>query len=123
MHSEEDIPEWNCPLDRIVKIETTREEYVSSKTDWIEYFDEIVGVTKYDSPSQSITIEVNEKRIDYIRTKPLHHTMKYREEDGRHLIEINVIPNHELESLILSFGNDLKVIEPQSFFERIESRR
>ena len=49
----------------------------------------------------------------YIKTKPLHPTQKFRK-INEHLyeVEINVIPNLELNSLLLSFGKHLIVKEP-----------
>jgi hypothetical protein len=37
-------------------------------------------------------------------------------------IVIKVIPNYELESLILSYGENLQVLEPLSFVEKIKIR-
>lgn len=42
--------------------------------------------------------------------KPIHHTQKT---DGlNHTITIEVIPNKELEAIILGFGRDVEVLEP-----------
>lgn len=37
------------------------------------------------------------------------------------IVEISVIPNNELEALVLSFGKDIEVISPTSFRERIQN--
>ena len=37
------------------------------------------------------------------------------------IVEINVIPNNELEALILSFGKDIEVLSPASYREQIQS--
>ena len=37
------------------------------------------------------------------------------------IIEISVIPNNELEALILSFGKDVEVLSPASYREQIQN--
>ena len=39
-----------------------------------------------------------------------------------HRVTIKVIPNYELESLLLSYGENLQVLEPVSFVEKMKSR-
>tara|TARA_B100000508_G_C11330884_1_gene214250 strand:+ start:414 stop:617 length:204 start_codon:yes stop_codon:yes gene_type:complete len=43
-------------------------------------------------------------------------------EGDKLIVEIRVIPNYELESLILSFGEKVKVIEPNFLVQKIEMR-
>jgi predicted DNA-binding transcriptional regulator YafY len=38
------------------------------------------------------------------------------------LFSIEVIPNYELEKNILSFGEELEVIEPKSFRDKLQDR-
>lgn len=37
------------------------------------------------------------------------------------IIQLKVIPNPELESVILSFGGDAKVLQPESLKEKINA--
>jgi len=56
-------------------------------------------------------------------TKPLHGSQKKISNDSNGFrFSIEVIPNHELEKLILSFGEGLKVLEPQFFRDKIKER-
>ena len=54
-------------------------------------------------------------------TKPLHLSQKPPKyyEDGTVEIRIKVIPNNELERLILSYGSGIEVLEPIELRERI----
>ena len=38
------------------------------------------------------------------------------------IIQINVIPNKELEALILQYGNDVEVLSPESLRTRIKEK-
>ena len=59
----------------------------------------------------------------YIHTKPIHASQKANFLDsGELLVSIKVIPNYELEMLLLAFGEKVQVIKPQSLREQIKNR-
>ena len=99
-------------LDRIEDIKEIRKEFIPNTTISLdEYFKDFVGVTKEDGPKEIIQLQFAKKRFDYIQTKPLHYSQKIIDYSNK-IIEINVIPNKELRSMILSFGNDVEVLSP-----------
>lgn len=110
-------------LDRIEGFEEIALPYKESDVDFSEYFDDVIGVTVSDVDAEDIVIKVTGKRFNYIRTKPLHLSQRIIEEaEGYAIISINVKENKELESLILSFGDDMEVITPASFRDRIAEK-
>ncbi|UKK61701.1 WYL domain-containing protein [Prevotella communis] len=110
-------------LDRVEGFEEIALPYKESNVDFSEYFDDVIGVTVPDVDAEDIVIKVTGKRFNYIRTKPLHLSQRIIEEaEGYAIISINVRVNKELESLILSFGDDMKVIAPASFRDRIAEK-
>ena len=110
-------------LDRIDSFEEVAIPYKEAEVDFSEYFDDIIGVTVPDGDAEDIVIKVTGKRFNYIRTKPLHLSQRIIEEaEGYAIISINVKVNNELESLILSFGDDMEVMAPTSFRERIAGK-
>lgn len=112
----------NLALDRIISIKETNKEFEQSHIDFEEYFEDIVGVTFPDAPIETIKIKISESLVAYIKTKPLHPSQVYQFEDNVHRVIIKVIPNYELESLLLSYGESLQVLEPASFVEKMKSR-
>ena len=114
----------NYPLDRIKKIEETDRKFKDVDIDWVDYFDDIIGVTKPpDEETHTILLKFSENRINYVLTKPLHGSQKPDRSDEMGLtIKIEVIPNPELYQLILSFGEDVEVIEPKHLREEIKNR-
>lgn len=99
---------FNLPLDRIRSFE---EHYIpfdeDSRIKPAEYFKDIVGVTRLDKPVEAIRLKFKKPRANYVLTKPIHTSQKVIEEGKTDItIEIRVIPNKELESIILSFGED-----------------
>lgn len=110
-------------LDRIEGFEEIALPYKEAEVDFSEYFDDVVGVTVPDVEAEDIVIKVTGKRFNYIRTKPLHLSQRIIEESEVYaIISINVKVNKELESLILSFGDDMEVIAPASFRDRIAEK-
>ena len=110
-------------LDRIDSYEEVALPYKDSDVDFSEYFDDVIGVTVPDVDAEDIVIKVTGKRFNYIRTKPLHLSQRIIEEaEGYAVISINVKVNKELESLILSFGEDVEVMAPSSFRDRIAEK-
>ena len=110
-------------LDRIDSFEEVALPYKEAEINFSEYFDDVIGVTVPDVDAEDIVIKVTGKRFNYIRTKPLHLSQRIVEEaEDYAIISINVKVNKELESLILSFGEDIEVMAPASFRDRIAEK-
>lgn len=112
-------------LDRICGLQ------VNTKVDYIEnsdfsaktYYKDVVGVTVKNENIQDIHIFVDNNNAPYVITKPLHHSQKVlkRTSDGIE-IQIKVIPNFELERLILGFGESMQVIAPDRLKKRMQRK-
>lgn len=114
----------NLALDRLISITVTDKLYVATEIDFNEYFDDVIGVSiPAESEVTKIIMKASHELAPYILTKPLHGSQKKIGNDTQGFtFSIAVIPNYELEKLILSFGEGLKVVEPLFFKERIKKR-
>lgn len=108
----------NIPLDRITGIYNIGIPYKYTDINFEEYFDDVIGVTINEAEIETIVLKFTPERYPYVFSKPLHVSSKYIDPEN-HLVEIKVIPNKELESLIFSFGNQVEVLSPQWFREKI----
>ena len=118
-------PQWNLALDRINgELEKTKNKYIEDTTDWEEFFDDMIGVSKGKGECpEEVKLLFNKEQAPYIQTKPLHGTQKSKVlEDGSLEIRINVIINYELEMRILSYGEKVKVLEPNALITIISNR-
>jgi predicted DNA-binding transcriptional regulator YafY len=109
---------YNLPLDRIKNIKPDSTKFKkNSETNFKEYFEDIVGVSlQANNKPIKIKMQLNNEIAPYILTKPLHGSQKKIESNDKGLIiQIEVIPNHELKQLILSYGDGLEVISPNYF--------
>ncbi|MBE6244292.1 MAG: WYL domain-containing protein [Bacteroidales bacterium] len=118
--NEEQHTIYNVPLDRIWDIEQIHKEYIPSDIDFESYLDDVVGVSVSPAEKENIRLQFSSHRFPYVLTKALHQSQRIVDFDNR-IIEISVIPNNELEALILSFGRDVEVISPASYREQIQS--
>ncbi|MBN2819313.1 MAG: WYL domain-containing protein, partial [Bacteroidales bacterium] len=85
---------------------------------------DIIGVTKpIDGVTEEIKLIFSKEQADYIHTKPIHASQKARFIDtGELLVTIKVIPNYELEMLLLAFGEKVKVIAPDVLVCKMKDR-
>ena len=68
-------------------------------------------------------LHFNQLTGKYMENKPIHETQKHKWLNEETLeIKIKVIPNYELERLILSYGDSVKVMEPKDLRQRIKNR-
>lgn len=120
-----DNSQWNLALDRINgDIEQTNFKFKKDTTSWIDFFEDMIGVSKgQDELSEEVKLVFNREQAPYIKTKPFHSTQKMKVlEDDSLEIRINVIINYELETKILSFGEKVKVITPDRLVVKIKER-
>ena len=113
-------------LDRIETLGKTSAKFIpNTEIDFSHYFDNIVGVSvKSDEVPQTVKIWVDKEQLPYTLSKPLHksQTVIEEKEDGGAIVAIKVIPNFELEQLLLSFGERFEVLAPSSLRDKIADR-
>ena len=104
----------NFTLDRIEAVSHMLGEYKPKPAglDFDEYFDDVVGVTIPKGKVEHIVMRVAPDCYPYIKNKPLHASQHNYDKEFR--VSIDVIPNNELIALLLSFGSQLEVLEPQN---------
>lgn len=112
-------------LDRILDLTPHHVSYIENHNfDFKDYFDDIIGVSLIEGETlQKIMLRFNAKAAPYVESKPLHGSQKIiSRSQGDLVISIEVIPNYELESVILSYGERVSVLEPESFKKKIADR-
>ncbi|MFN4197827.1 MAG: helix-turn-helix transcriptional regulator [Flavobacterium sp.] len=112
----------NLALDRIVSFKETNNTYEECPVNFEEHFEDVIGVTIPEKEVETIKLKIEENQIQYIKTKPIHPSQIYKFENNTHYIVLKVIPNFELESLLLSFGENITIIEPQSLLNKMRER-
>lgn len=106
----------NLALDRIKEIKNSSECFIENDLfNCDTYFSNLIGVTFPEGQGiEAIILKVSANQVPYIRTKPIHHTQtvirEYR--NGDIAIQLKLICNYELQSVLLGYGADIEVRRP-----------
>lgn len=117
--------DWNVAIDRIVSVTPSSAPFVVNETiDWQEYFTDMIGVSKPENAKlEEVVLHFNQLTGKYMVNKSIHETQKHKWIDENTLeVKIIVFLNYELERLILSYGESVKVIAPQHLKDKIRNR-
>lgn len=84
-----------------------------------EYFKDIVGVTRFHGQEpETVLLEVDNRRLQYLTTKPIHDSQKVIEVgEATSLVSLNVILNVELGQFLLAYGPAVTVVSPPEYRE------
>lgn len=104
----------NMALDRIQMIAVAKGKYEPNEDiDFTEYFEDVVGVTVPEGDVQQVELRVAMKLWPYLASKPLHGSQKVLKKDKDSVtIGLSVKLNHELQSLLFSYGDELELLSP-----------
>jgi len=110
-------------IDRINAVTLLEEPYKASETvgfDAAAYFDHCLGVTTLDGKPEEVILSFSSQRGNYLKSKPLHASQQVILDDEKEFrISLKLIVNYELKNLILSYGPDVKVIEPTTLKDQV----
>lgn len=135
----------NLPLDRITKTKTVAVPYREVSIDDIrdfkeEYFGDIVGVTRIESEERiplvlRFDFNTGDEKKDfaarrdyyYLRTKPFYPYISFPPEDfiresGYAEVTMDIIPNKELEGILLRYADTAKIVGPVEFRDKMLNR-
>ena len=135
----------NLPLDRIVGVKTVptiyREVTVQDIKDFKEdYFGDIVGVTRLDSEGpihlvMRFDFSTGDSKQDnaawrdyfYLRTKPFYPYINFPsekeiEKTGCAEVSMDIIPNKELEGILLRYADSAKILGDEPFRNKMLDR-
>jgi predicted DNA-binding transcriptional regulator YafY len=116
----------NFAFDRVTNLEIDKEsEYINDNTNINKILDNSIGTSVGDwekglSNQKEIVLKFSDRLYPYFVTKPLHEQQD--KDDEKKTITYNIIPTIELENVILSYGEGIKVLEPETLKTRIKER-
>jgi len=112
-------------LDRIQDIEITKKTFAQPKQRSDSYFKDSFGIIAPDDNSRPIktVLWFNAFQGKYVKSLPLHHSQRIvnDDEDGL-IVELFVHHTFDFEKEILSYGENIKVLEPSSLVNAIQQR-
>jgi len=113
-----EIKEWSIPLDeRLINFKILEDiDYLESNTDWDTFFRTMTGVTRPStSKIEKVVVRFHNGRENYFKTKPFQPDYEeFFEEEKQDQIWFESIINKELVQQLLSYGQDVEVLSPDS---------
>lgn len=110
-------------LDRISDLDFSHTKFSKESIDVNKAFKNSFGiVSTLNEEPQRIVLEFDYQQGKYIKTLPLHASQKVISEDNKKIvISVELVPTYDFRQEILSYGNRVKVLEPESFIEDIKN--
>lgn len=117
----------NYAFDRIDSIKKSNKVKYQPNTDFDfneDYFSDMIGVSKPKKyPVNTVSLWISPNRTPYVETKPIHESQKLKKNpDGSAVVTLKLYVNRELEQLILSLSDEVKVISPDFLADKIRRR-
>jgi predicted DNA-binding transcriptional regulator YafY len=110
-------------LDRISKLERSNRPFnLDSSFDTDEYFKYAFGITVGDSKPVEVKLSFPMYQLGYIQTSPLHDSQKIEIEEAGFSLKLKVLPTYEFYEKLLSFGANVKVLEPKSVKNELKQK-
>ncbi len=112
-------------LERITALRPSLQKYkMTENFNPDAYFKDIIGVGLDPSKKAvDVELEISGNTIHYFNTQKIHHSQNcISQSKTKHVYSFKLIPNYELESLILSYGDDVRVLKPISLKNKISKR-
>ncbi len=111
-------------LDRIYNVELTSSSFESPQDfDLHTFFEHCFGIIRppYEKP-QDIILSFSPNQSKYVRSHPLHHSQQIiNDTDGSITIKLHIYITFDFVMELLSYGDAVKVISPQSLAKDIET--
>ena len=102
-------------LDRIEELEIRTQKFIKDKSIQVQtYFSRIVGISGGDAEREIVRLAFSKEQAKYIETLPLHWSQTKLEETENFIVfEYFLVVNFEWMQLVLSYGNQLKILTPK----------
>lgn len=101
-------------LDRMVDLQLTDEIFREEEMDRKNFFKNVVGVTIGEGKPEKIVLSFSPIQGKYVKTIPIHQSQQIlKETKNEFRVSLEVVINHELKMLLLSYGENVKVLQPQ----------
>ena len=110
-------------MDRILSLEVTEERFRMPKDFRVDVlFEDSYGIYPPEGEEpRLVKLRTTEREAAYLRDLPLHPSQTFlgRDEAGRCLFALRVIPNPNLVMDLCRYGGRLEVLEPASLREKV----
>ncbi len=110
-------------LDRILEFRSTGQRFSARERDAVEaHYAHVVGVDAAPGKPQRVVLRFTPLQGRYVKALPLHDSQRVLQDDKAGcVVELYVMPNHELKQELLGLGSSVEVIEPRTLADAIRN--
>lgn len=102
-------------FDRMKDVVVMNQSFTEEHVDQENYFRSAIGISMSGEQPVRIILAFNPTQTAYIRSQPIHSSQLILEEkENQCLVELELVINYELISLLFSFRDQVRVLEPQN---------
>jgi len=101
-------------FDRMSDVVKMNQTFREQEVDKENYFRAAIGISLPDSKPENIVLLFDPIQSNYLQSQPLHHSQRIlKDTEEEFVISVDLLVNYELKSLLQSFGDRVKVLEPK----------
>jgi predicted DNA-binding transcriptional regulator YafY len=107
-------------LDRIVDIWPTDKNFDEKNFDDASYYQHAIGITVPTEAPEKVVLSFTPLQGKYIKSQPLHPSQTVEADNDKECrVSLNLVINHELNMVLLSYGANVKVLQPKSLADKM----
>lgn len=108
-------------LDRIQDLQVTEQTFSDEKIDKKNFYNNVLGVSIAEGKPEKVVLAFTPLQGKYIKTLPIHHSQKViKETAGELQIQLELVINTELKMQLLSYGDQVKVLQPSTLVKEMK---
>ena len=108
-------------LDRITELVLTSSVFTETEIDRKNFFKDVIGVTLGEGKPQKVVLSFAPLQGKYVKTIPIHKSQQIIKESKNEMqISLELVINHELKMQLLSYGENVKIIQPKILAQEIK---
>ena len=109
-------------FDRMHDVIRMNQTFSEEEVDKENYFRAAIGISLPNSKPEKIMLKFNPAQRYYLLSQPIHHSQKIvKDTEKEFSISLELVINYELRSLLLSFGDSVKIMKPQRLAEEMKA--
>lgn len=110
-------------LDRISELEIKKSTFKRKNYDVAKEYSDLFGIiSKNDHSLEEVVLSFDGHQGQYIKSLPLHHSQEILIDDQKEFrIKLTLYPTYDFEREVLSHGNRVKIISPESFKNHLKT--
>lgn len=108
-------------LDRIQDLQLTDQVFDDTKIDRKNFYRNVLGVSIAEGKPEKVVLSFAPIQGKYVKTIPIHHSQQIVKESKNELrVSLELVINTELKMQLLSYGDNVKVLQPASLAKEME---